>query len=128
MRCFLLGFAGFFLAALLASIAIASYGNYAARASLSDTMQSVATLQNQISEFVMSQGALANAGAALDPPVVKQSFPNVDFLNVSTGGTIVFRSRKHGQIIVLEPAFSAGAVNWKCTGSKPGKNLPTKCR
>ncbi len=128
MRCFLLGFAGFLLAALLASIAIASYGDYSARASVSDTMQSVAPLQNQNTEVVISQGALANAGAALDPPVVKQSFPNADFLKVSTDGTIIFRSSKHGQIIVLEPAFSAGAVSWKCTGSKPGKNLPIKCR
>ena len=128
MRCFLFGLAGFFLAALLASIAFAAYGDYSARASLSETMQSVTPLQHQIAEIIVTQNEIANAGAALVPPAAKQSFLNTDFLKVSSDGTVVFRSRKHGQIIVLAPAYTSGVVSWKCTGSKPEKNLPIKCR
>ncbi len=128
MRCFLLGFAGFFLAALLTMFAAVSYGDYAARASLSETMQSVTPLQNQIAEIIVTKNSVANAGDALVPAIAKQSFPNADFLKVATDGTIVFRSSKHGQMIVLEPAIAANGVTWKCTGSKPDKNLPIKCR
>ncbi|MGH8108320.1 MAG: pilin [Arenimonas sp.] len=128
MRCFLLGFSGFFLAALLASIAFASYGDYTARASLAETMQSVVPLQTQIAEIIMTQNSVEHAGFALDPPIAKQSFPNTDFLKVSDDGTIVFRSRKHGQIIVLAPFLNSGSVTWRCLGSKPDKNLPVTCR
>ncbi len=128
MRCFFLGFAGFILAALLTSIAFASYGDYTARASLAETQQSVAPLQTQIAEIIMTQNSIENAGAALDPPIAKQSYQNTDFLKVSDDGTIIFRSRKHGQIIVLVPSLNSGAVGWKCLGSKPDKNLPVTCR
>lgn len=128
MRCFFLGFAGFFLAALLAAIAFSAYGDYAARASLSNSMQSIAPLQTRIAENILSKTSTQDAGTDLDPPVTISSYPDADFLKVASNGTIVFRSKKHGQIIVLEPAYNAGVVSWKCTGSSPAKNLPIKCR
>ena len=114
MRCFLYGFLGFFLAAIVAAFAMATYGDYAARASLSDTMQSMAPLQNQIAGIILAQGTVVDAGTSLDPPMAKQSFPKTDYLKVSANGSIVFRSSKHGQIIVLEPTFQASAVGWRC--------------
>lgn len=128
MRSFFLGFAGFFLAALLTAIAFASYGDYTARASLADTEQSIAPLQTRIAENILAKTSTADSGTALDPPVSISSYPDTDFLKVASDGTIVFRSKKHGQIIVLEPAYKAGIVSWKCTGSSPEKNLPIKCR
>ena len=128
MRCFLLGFAGFFIAAIAFASATASYGDYAARASLEETMLSISPLRTEIAESIIRQRAIAGAGASLQPPVDKRSFPNTDYLKATADGTIVFRSAKHGQIIVLEPSFRADAVAWKCVVSKPEKNFPTECR
>ncbi len=124
MRCFLLGCLGFFIAAILTMIAVASYGDYAARASLSNSMGSTANLKTTIAETILSQGTVVNSGALLKPP----SLPLTDYLKVSTDGTIVFRSAAHGQLIVLTPIFKAGSVSWACIGSKPDKNLPLDCR
>ena len=124
MRCFLLGFLGFFIAAILTMIAVASYGDYAARASLSKSMGSIANLQTTIVETILSKGRVANSGAMLKPP----SLPLIDYLKVSTDGTIVFRSAAHGQVVVLTPILKADKVSWACMGSKPVKNLPPNCR
>jgi len=128
MRCFLLGFAGFFLAALLTMFAVVSYGDYAARASLADTLQSMGELKTRIAENILSKGTTAGAGHLQNPSAQQHTVPLADYLKITSDGTIVFRNAKHGQIIVLEPAFNAGVVNWKCTGSKPDKNLPVSCR
>ncbi|MEO8000372.1 MAG: pilin [Arenimonas sp.] len=128
MRCFLLGFAGFFLAALLTMFAVASYGDYAARGSLADTLQSMNGLQAKIAENILSKHTTVGAGDLQMPPAQSQPVPLADYLKVVSDGTIVFRSAKHGQIIVLEPTFNAGVLSWKCTGSKPDKNLPPNCR
>jgi hypothetical protein len=128
MRCFFLGFAGFLLAALLTMFAVASHGNYAARASLGETFQSINPLKLQITEIVIKQNSVSNAGMAIDTPIAKQSFPNTDYLEVSNDGTIIFRSKKDGHIVVLTPSLISGSVSWNCLGSKPDKNLPTTCR
>lgn len=128
MRCFLLGFTGFFLAALLTMFAAVSYGDYAARASLANALQSTDGLRAEITENILSKATTVGAGDLQTPPAQSQQVPLTDYLKVASDGTIVFRSAKHGQIIVLEPAFNAGVVSWKCTGSKPDKNLPVYCR
>lgn len=128
MRCFLLGFAGFFIAVIVTAVALASYGDYAARASLSETMLSINPLRTEITENIMKQRTVASAGASLNPAAEKQSFPSTDYLKVTVDGTIVFRSSKYGQIIVLEPSFRSDSVTWRCVGSKPEKNIPPDCR
>ena len=128
MRCFFVGFAGFFVAAFLTVVALASYGDYAARASLSETMLSISPLRTEIAENIMKQRAVASASASLKLPAEKQFFPSTDYLKVATDGTIVFRNSKYGQIIVLEPSFRADSVTWRCVGSKPEKNIPQDCR
>jgi hypothetical protein len=107
---------------------MASYGDYAARASLSETMLSISPLRTEIAESIMKQRSVANAGASFKPAAEKQYFPATDYLKVTADGTIVFRSSRHGQIIVLEPSFRADAVTWRCVGSKPEKNIPADCR
>ena len=128
MRCFFVGFAGFFVAAFVTAVALTSYGDYAARASLSETMLSISPLRTEIAENILKQRAVASAGASLKPLAEKQSFPSTDYLKIATDGTIVFRNSKHGQIIVLEPSFRADSVTWRCVGSKPEKNIPPDCR
>lgn len=128
MRCFLVGLAGFFVAAIVTTITMASYGDYAARASLSETMALVGPLRAEIAEIILRQRTAANAAASLKPPAEKRPLLSADYLKVTSDGTIIFRSSKHGQIIVLEPSFRAEAVSWKCVGSKPEKNIPSDCR
>ena len=128
MRCFLVGLAGFFVAAIVTTITMASYGDYAARASLSETMALVGPLRAEIAEIILRQRTAANAAASLKPPAEKRPLLSADYLKVTSDGTIIFRSSKHGQIIVLEPSFRADAVSWKCVGSKPEKNIPPDCR
>jgi hypothetical protein len=119
MRCFLIGFAGFFVAALVTVVAMASYADYSERASLGETMTSVAPLRNQVAESLANQPGL--------PIRATTEIPNVDYLKVTNDGTIVFRSAKHGQMIVFEPSVKGGAVSWRCIGS-PGKTIPADCR
>ena len=128
MRCFLLGFAGFFVATIVAVVANAAYSDYGARASLSESMLSVSSLRMEIAENIMKQRTVASAGASLKPPAEKRSFPSTDYLKVTSDGAIVFRNSKHGQIIVLEPSFHPDGVTWRCVGSKPEKNMQPDCR
>jgi hypothetical protein len=55
------------------------------------------------------------------------SIPNVTYLRVMPDGTIVFRSAKHGQLIVYEPEVRGSTVVWKCIGA-PLKEVPPACR
>lgn len=127
MRCFFLGFAGFFIAAIIAAVAISSYGDYAARASLDQTMASVDRLRIDIAENIVNHGTLTNSGVSLNSSKEKPAVSGADYLKVTNDGTIIFRSARHGQIIVLEPSYNAGVLNWKCVGSKPEKNIPPSC-
>lgn len=127
MRCFFIGFFGFFIAALIVTVAATTYGDYMARASLSKTMTSITPLRNKIAENIIKQGVITNSGLSLNPPIDKHSFPMTDYLNVTTDGSIIFRSSKYGQIIVLEPSLHIDTIIWKCVGSKPEKNIPPNC-
>jgi hypothetical protein len=125
MRCFAIGIVGFLAAALLAAIAIPSYGNYASRATLSETMVAIAPVRDKIAESLLktprnpSDNRLASAQQV--------SIPNVTYLRVMPDGTIVFRSAKHGQLIVYEPEVRGSTVVWKCIGA-PLKEVPPACR
>ena len=119
MRCFLLGIVGFVLTAFVSTIAITSYGDFTARASLNETLVAVRPLRDKIGE------ALLKDPRAMAIP--KESIPGVDFLKVSPDGTIVFRSTKHGSLIAYDPTVIRGAVTWKCVGA-PAKDVPADCR
>ena len=125
MRCFAIGIAGFLVAGLLAAIVIPSYGNYTSRATLSETMVAIAPLRDKIAESLSKTSRNpSDSGSALAPRV---SIPNVNYLKVMPDGTIVFRSAKHGQLIVYEPEVRGSTVVWKCIGS-PAKDVPPTCR
>lgn len=128
MKCFLMGVAGFFLAAVAAAVLYALYSDYSARLSIDSAIASVGGLRNEIREILVERRAGADVAAQLDPPAGKRSFPGVDYLRVSPDGTLVLRGAKHGQIIMFEPTLRGGEVAWKCVGSKPEKNIPTDCR
>ena len=53
MRCFLLGFVGFFLAALMTTIAMSLYADYAARASLLETLLRIDPLRDRVAEALI---------------------------------------------------------------------------
>jgi hypothetical protein len=118
MRCFVLGFAGFFVAAVVTMLVMAQYADYRARASLSEVMVAAAPLRARIVEEMLKRQPM---------PAAHQPIAGTDFSKVGADGTIVFRSAKHGQIIVLEPSIKDNAVSWKCIGSPP-KDVPAQCR
>jgi Tfp pilus assembly major pilin PilA len=125
MRCFAIGIVGFLVAGLLAAIAIPSYGNYASRATLSETMVAIAPLRDKIAESILKTPRNPSiTGLALAQRV---SIPSVSYLRVMPDGTIVFRSAKHGQLIVYEPEVRESTVVWKCIGA-PAKEVPPTCR
>jgi len=120
MRCFLIGFAGFFVAGFLVLLAMAGYADYAARASLSETMAAAAAVRTTVAEELRDN-------RKLKPRPAQPAIAGADYSRVSDDGTIVFRSARHGQIIVYEPSVQAGGVTWKCIGSPP-KDVPADCR
>lgn len=124
MRCFLIGIAGFLFAGLVAAIAIPSYGDFRSRASLSETMSAVVPLRTKIAEALVKdpKSVAAVAGSATrEPPA------GANYLKVAADGTIVFRSAKHGQLMLFEPEVRQGTVTWKCVGSPP-RDVPPDCR
>lgn len=125
MRCFAVGIVGFLLAGLLAAIAIPSYGDYTSRATLSETMVAIAPLRDRIAASLLKRSRNPSEGGSISAP--RASIPNVDYLKVAPDGTIVFRSAKHGQLIVYEPEIHEGNVVWKCIGA-PAKHVPPTCR
>ena len=123
MRCFFIGFAGFFVATVLTMIAFASYGDYAARATVSATLAATEPLRTQIAGMIARPGAPRAPVQLTAPP----SLAGADYVKVAADGTIVFRSAAYGQVIVLEPSVRDNAVSWKCIGSKPAKHIPSSC-
>lgn len=119
MRCFLLGFVGFFLAALMTTIAMSLYADYAARASLLETLLRIDPLRDRVAE------ALIREPHSVVQPA--EAIAGVSYLKVTADGTIVFRSLKHGQIMVLEPKVQGRGVSWRCIGA-PAKDVPPDCR
>ena len=119
MRCFLIGFAGFLVAGLIAAIAIPSYGDYTSRASLSETMAAIHPLRERIAE------ALVKEPRSIATP--REPIAGISYLKVMPDGAIVFRSAKHGQLIIFEPEVREKTVTWKCIGA-PAKDVPSNCR
>ena len=126
MRCFLGGLFTFLVAALLTAIAVPSYGDFSARANLSETMLTIQPLQEQIGEIVTKQRGIANIAAALKLPA--DAARRTNYLKVTPDGTIIFRNARFGQVIVLEPSVNAGMVTWRCIGSRPDRDIPSLCR
>ena len=124
MRCFLIGIAGFLCAGLIAAFALAQYADYASRASLSETTNLVAPLRDEVAAKIR-KGPLNSEQLTSAAP--RELVARVNYLKVMPDGTIVFRSAKHGQVIVFEPAVRGGAVDWKCIGGSP-KDIPPSCR
>ena len=122
MRCFFIGFAGFFAATVLTMIAFASYGDYAARATVSATLAATDPLRTQIAAMIAPPGAASAPVQLTAPPLA-----GADYVKVAADGTIVYRSAAYGQVIVLEPSVRDNAVSWKCIGSKPAKHIPSNC-
>ena len=125
MRCFASGIAGFLVAGLLAAIAIPSYGNYTSRATLSEAMAAIAPLRDKVAESLAKTSRNSSDSGFASVP--RELVPNVNYLKVMPDGTIVFRSAKHGQLIVYEPEVRGSTVVWKCIGS-PAKDVPPTCR
>lgn len=128
MRCFFVGFAGFFVAAFVTAVAVSSYGDYIARARLGDTMAALEPLRVEIAEIITKQGSVGNVGASLKSKIAQQPDMGTDYIKVAADGTIVFRMARYGQVVVLEPSLRTGAVSWRCIGSKPEKDIPSNCR
>jgi hypothetical protein len=119
MRCFLLGLAGFMVAAIAAFFISAGYGDYASRASLSETVAAALPLQAKITEEL---------NARPPKPAAQPTIAGADYVRVSADGLIVFRSLKHGQLIVYEPTMKDGkVVAWRCIGGSI-KEVPLNCR
>jgi Tfp pilus assembly major pilin PilA len=126
MRCFLIGIAGFLVAALLAAIVIPQYADFRSRETLSEAMTAIAPLRMKIAEYLAKgpQKPTEAGNAALTP---REPIPGVNYLKVMSDGTIVFRSARHGQLIVLEPEVRGSSVEWKCVGA-PAREVPRHCR
>lgn len=127
MRCFLTGFAGFAIAALAVLFASAGYSDYSARASLSKTLAIVDSVRTEIAMYAQEKGTLKGSGLKLESAKSPALATNIDYLNISPDGVVVFRSKQHGQIIVYVPSYEKGAVGWKCIGSRPDKYIPPAC-
>lgn len=128
MTCFLKGVGGFLVAGLIAAIAIPAYGDYAARASVTQTLSRVIPLRQELEGLRQVHGTLTAAVAALDPPLAQRNFPGTDYLRITADGTIVFRNAKHGQLVVLEPKLEGEVLTWRCIGSRPDRDIPPDCR
>ena len=120
MRCFLTGAAGFLVAGLIAAVAISSYGDYAARASLSETIVATHPLRERIAEALLVKEPRSIAAP-------REPIAGISYLKVMPDGTIVFRSAKHGQLIIFEPEVREKTVTWKCRGA-PARDVPPNCR
>lgn len=119
MRCFLIGLVGFLVTGLVALIAILSYGDYTSRASLAETFVAVRPIREKVAEALVKEPRSVARST--------QAIAGVSYLKVAADGTIVFRSSKHGQVIVLEPEVRGNEVSWKCIGA-PAKDVPPECR
>jgi len=124
MRCFLVGIAGFVFAGLIAAIAIPSYGDFASRASLAETINAAAPLRAKIAEALARD---PRSVPGLASSATQEPLAGSNYLRVAADGTIVFRSAKHGQLMLFEPEVRQGVVTWKCIGSPP-KEVPPDCR
>lgn len=57
MRCFLIGFAGFIVATIVALLVFPLYGDYTARAEMAQTISIAGPLRERISDILTGKGA-----------------------------------------------------------------------
>jgi len=124
---------------ILASVAIASYQNYVARAQVTEAIQLAAGVKTGVVQLVEENGSVAgvNSGVGDIPVASTMSGKYVESVTVLNGTiTVLFRPAGSGNISPLVAGknvtfgydnSSGGSTVWICGGSIDASLLPKSC-
>jgi len=113
------------LALLFAVVVLPQYADYRAASEVSQWLVQIQPTQELIAENAKKNGGLTRAGSGIRQPDFAPVKP--DFFAVTDSGTIVIRGGHEGQMVMLLPEFSAGALTWRCVGGSRSA-VPTRCK
>lgn len=120
---FIAGAAGALFILVAAAIIVPQYGDFRARAQAADALVSIRPTQDRVAAQAIARQSLVGSGLG----IAQSASGHISESWVLTDGAIVLRLAGTGQVFVLLPTYSAGAVSWRCIGGS-AKNVPLNCR
>jgi hypothetical protein len=124
IRCsFLAGVVGALLVLAAWAVIAPQYSNYETRVHASEVLSSIRPIQDRVSSQALARQSVSGSGQGIsyEPvPAVRDGWVLAD-------GEIVVRGSHFGQVFVLVPSYSDGAVSWRCIGGS-AKDVPRRCR
>ncbi len=100
---------------VFAVVVLPQYADYRAASQVSQWLLQVRPAQESVAENAKKDGGLTRAGVGVREPDFSPVKP--DFFAVTESGTIIIRGGHEGQVVVLLPEFSSGAVPASCKKS-----------
>ena len=123
--------------AILATVAVPAYLEYAVRAKVVEALGWVAKVRQQVAVSIDTTGSppANNAEAGLDPVPTNNTSPYVASVSVSAGTiTVAFQNTGNSAVdagsLVFSPDTSTGNVRWTCRPNDAALNayVPSNCR
>lgn len=120
---------------ILMAIAIPAYQDYAVRAKVSEGINLAGASKLGVAETYSSTGTLVGSNVSAGLPVattIKGKY--VTSVTVTANGVVSIlysgsEPKISGNILLLSPSTTAGAVQWKCKSTTvQARYLPSECR
>ena len=111
-----LAFQAMFIACAPLPLLAMANQDFTATSSAAAIITAVGPVRAEITRRIEAQKTLVQAGvgAALPPMSARERQYILEGGHVTSSGTIVGFNSKYGVLVVLEPLYSGGAVEWRC--------------
>jgi hypothetical protein len=106
-----------------AAVIVPQYSNYGMLARAYEVLRSIQPVQDRVSSQVLARQSVSGSGRGISYEPV----PAVRDWQVLADGVVFVRGARFGQVFVLVPSYSEGAVSWRCIGGS-AKDVPRRCR
>ncbi|WP_028536820.1 pilin [Paludibacterium yongneupense] len=130
------------IVAILTTLAIPQYQDYAVRAKLGEGLQALAVGRNALAEHVLAEGAFPPDGYDGMDSAATDYMAGLEYHRVGSGGVLSVRVRNTGseaddKYFSLVGEVLAGAIVWRCrpgdavggdSRAVPARYLPGPCR
>lgn len=90
--------------------------DFTAKSAAAVIITSVGATRAEISRKIELQKSVTNAGVGLALPSVpsREKVYGLESGHITSNGTLVGYNSKYGVVVILEPTYTAGEVQWRC--------------
>jgi len=116
---------------LTACWSLAAYGSqdFTSTSSATGIIQSLSKTKSEITRKIEAQKSLENAGLGVALPAMTEKDRGylLEGGHITSNGTLVGFNSKYRVLVVLEPTYRSGAVEWRCKVI-PATASPKSCQ